>query len=375
VTSGRTPVRAEVEHFVHFLLAQLRWQHGKLIGSFDEFDEEAARHNRRVRDETSVDDCDVKAMGELMDTFFSRHARGDRWIPFFPVLGEHELYIMTHIWSLNGLNAKKKYALSCAFSGSRWAPLFEEAIMCLFDGKKELCDEAKLMFEDPQKAFRRGGGIHERFLAYRARGGKLHTTCFSPRPVPRGAKGDEYTFYILERTRTFFTMGLEIFDRLGTLKRTGGFEAVDVEMQRTKWIGPTLSKMFLVSTHFGLPDLHLLDEGIEVGIGAQESFKILYPGIQAKKDYKMLPDRRDILVSLLSHVHDLVSSPSSIEPRLIPMIKWCAQRAKQKYRNSIPSECFEDHLGVLVFQVALCEWRKFRNNVDKRRKAGRGMSV
>ncbi|MEC7424527.1 MAG: hypothetical protein VX844_07980, partial [SAR324 cluster bacterium] len=86
-----------------------------------------------------------------------------------------------------------------------------------------------------------------------------------------GASGDEYTFYILERTRTFFEMGLGIFNRLDSLKQSGGWEAVDAEIQKTKMIGPTLGKMFLISTHFGLPNLHLLDEGVEVGVGAQES--------------------------------------------------------------------------------------------------------
>ena len=193
-----------------------------------------------------------------------------------------------------------------------------------------------------------------------------------------GACGDEYTFYILERTRTFFQMGLDLFDRLHTLKRDGGWEAVDVAMQKTKWIGPTLSKMFLISTHFGLPDLHLLDDGVEVGVGAQESFKILYPGIQAKRDYKPLSDRRDILVSLLKHVNNflVVTTPeaqSCIEPRLIPMIKWCAERAREKYKGIISPKNFVDHLNILDFQVALCEWRKFRNNVDQKRQGGRGM--
>jgi hypothetical protein len=123
----------------------------------------------------------------------------------------------------------------------------------------------------------------------------------------------------------------------------------------------------------------------------------------------MLPERREILISLFQHVRTLVSESassnssssssssssatnssslassssystsssipvSSIEPRLLPMIKWCSERARQKYKEVIPTECFEDDMSVLNFQVNLCEWRKFRNNVDKRRQGGRGMS-
>jgi hypothetical protein len=320
--AAREPRLAEVKHLVHFLLAQLRWQHGRLVGSFAEFDAEAARHNSVVGDEDTVDDGDVEAMAPLMNEFFSRHARGDRWVPFFPVLGEHELYLMRRIWALRGLDTKQKYALSCGFSGSRWPPLFEEAILCSFsandrnavakeDESHELSTEARLLFKDPHAAFRRGGAIHKRFLAYRERGGKLHTTCFSPRPVPPGASGKEYTFYILERTKTFFVMGLDLFGRLDALKESGGWEAIDRALQETKWVGPTVSKMFLVSTHFGLPALHLLDEGIEVGIGAQESFKILHPGIQPAKNFDMLPDRREILVSIFKHVRSLLGDATS----------------------------------------------------------------
>ena len=398
VYAERIPRRDEIGHLIHFLLAQLRWQHGLLVGTFEEFDAEASKHNRRAcDDEESVplQVGDIKGMEKLMEQFFARHAKGDKWVPFHAVLGAHERYIMERIWSLPHLNTKQKYALSCGFSGSRWPPLYDHAILCFFSSPSTsvsssatLSDEALLLFENPVAAFRRGGDIHKRFLEYRASGGKLHTTCFSPRPVPAGASGDEYTFYILERTRTFFMMGLQIFDELEVLKGSGGWEAIDAAMQKTKWVGPTISKMLLVSTHFGLPNLHLLDEGIEVGIGAQEAFKLLHPGIQPAKNYDMLPERRDILVALFEHVKSLsagevvgkeISSSSvtsfspSVEPRLQPMIKWCALKAREKYCGSIPPECFETELSILNFQVNLCEWRKFRNNVDKHRQGKRGM--
>ena len=209
----RIPKLEEVKHFVHFLLAQLRWQHGKLVGSFDEFDREAARHNRCVGDEKEKKNDDVKAMEPLMDKFFSRYAKGDRWVPFFPVLGDHELYIMTRIWTVVGINKRQKYALSCAFSGSRWRPLFEETILCMFEGKGKLCAEAELMFRDPSKAFHRGGKIHMRFLAYRKRGGKLHTMCFSPRPIPPG------TFVVVAYSSSLFTKKNEIIPALRCLRR------------------------------------------------------------------------------------------------------------------------------------------------------------
>jgi len=313
VNANRTPKAEEVDHLLLFLLCQLRWQHGLLIGTFSEFDDACQRID------PVKGSSDVAALQPLMDTFFSRHAKGDKWVPFHAVLGDHETYIIQRIWSLKYLSEGERYALSCAFSGSRFPALFDEAVMdpCfppqLKDGESETTTaeqqqqqptaEGRLILDNPSGAFARGGSVHMRFLAYRKRGGKLHTTAFSPRPVPAGACGDEYTFYILERTRTFFEMGKKLYPRLDGLvagKRTptkqeaekavvggggassasasatsggGGWEAVDLAMQETKWVGPTLSKMFLVSTHLCLPRLKLLDAGIEVGIGAQVDFE------------------------------------------------------------------------------------------------------
>jgi len=152
-----------------------------------------------------------------------------------------------------------------------------------------------------------------------------------------------------------------------------GWEAVDLELQKTKWVGPTNSKMFLVSTHFCLPRLQLLAEGIEVGIGAQEAFKILIPGIQKPKDFSMLPNRRSILTQLLAAFEDTLDAR---EPRLRPMIAWEVTRAATLLTpQGVPPQAFTDHLTVLDFQVGLCEWRKFRNNVDKKRAARRGIDL
>ena len=116
-------------------------------------------------------------------------------------------------------------------------------------------------------------------------GAKLHTNAFSPRPVPAGAVGDEYTMYILDRTRTFMEMGQRLYPKLeammacpatdcgggggaaefcvkaasgsasssatgsdgggGELCGVSTWEDLDEEFQRTKWVGPTLSKVSL----------------------------------------------------------------------------------------------------------------------------------
>ena len=88
-TKGRPPNDAEVGHLLQFLLAQLRWQHGTLVdpagapgaGAFAAFDAECARLD------PVVGARDLASMAPLMDAFFARHAKGDRWVPFHCVLG------------------------------------------------------------------------------------------------------------------------------------------------------------------------------------------------------------------------------------------------------------------------------------------------
>jgi len=434
----RLPKSEEVSHLLMFLMAQLRWQHGTLVGDFTDFDDEC----KRLDPENGC--TDVVAMGSLMEVFFSRHAKGDKWVPFHAALGTHETYIFRRIWSLSYLSEGERYALSCAFSGSRFPALFDEAVMdpCFPEAASSPTPEGRRILDAPSTALARGSLVHKRFLAYRKRGGKLHTTAYSPRPVPAGASGDEYTFYILERTRTFLEMGKALYPRLEGLANGGvssdvdagaggglavGWEAVDAALQETRWVGPTLAKMFLVSTHLCLPRLRLLDAGIEVGIGAQEAFKLLLPGIQPPKDYSMLPDRREVLCALHQHfvggdgggdksgsggggvgglgpVCGVVGAMEVQEPRLRPMIAWCAARARGKFcggpfasseqasssssnsglasasgalaaEASFPPNCFDDSLSILTFQVNLCEWRKFRNNVDKDRVSKKGIRI
>jgi hypothetical protein len=274
---------------------------------------------------------------------------------------QHERYIMQRIWSLGYLSERDKYALACGFSGSRWPLLFDEAVMdpCFPLGAGPCSAEGRQLLADPAAAFVRGGAVHRRFDAYRARGGKLHTLAYSPRPIPAGAVGNEYTFYILERTRTFLEMGSALFPDLDALVAAGGWEAVDAALQRTKWVGPTLGKMFLVSTHLCLPRLQLLRGGVEVGVGAQEAFKVLWPGLQAAADYGPLPDRRAVLAKLFAHVAS--DAAAAREPRLGGMAAWCARAAAAKYAaQGFPAEAFTRRLNLLEFQVNLCEWRKFR---------------
>jgi hypothetical protein len=63
----------------------------------------------------------------------------------------------------------------------------------------------------------------------------------------------------------------------GVRRRAAKLEAVDGMLQSHYRIGPTMAKMFLVTTHLLYPGLNLLADNCQVGDGALASFRFLYP--------------------------------------------------------------------------------------------------
>ena len=145
--------------------------------------------------------------------------------------------------------------------------------------------------------------------------------------------------------------------------------AVGARMREFKWVGPTISKMLEVSTHLAYPGLRLLDGECEVGVGCQEAFKRLLPGVQAPKDYAPIEGRGAILAGLLAHVR---ARAAAAEPRLAAALRWTAERARARYRGAVPAASIADELTLVDLQVQLCEWRKFRNHVPGAAGAARG---
>ena len=61
-----------------------------------------------------------------------------------------------------------------------------------------------------------------------------------------------------------------------------------------------------------------------------------------------------------------------VEPRLAPMAAWVAARTRARF-PSVPAGAISDALTIYDLQVQLCEWRKFRKRIDKKRTIARGV--
>jgi hypothetical protein len=117
-------------------------------------------------------------------------------------------------------------------------------------------------------------------------------------------------------------------------------------------IGPTMSKMFLVTTHLQYPELGLLTETCTVGDGAEQAFMYLYNlQVVAKSS-----EREMILRALFKDMNALAPS---LEPRLAPMIEWTAKQTRERFEGVMKPESLPTKLAIFELQVNLCEWRKF----------------
>jgi hypothetical protein len=123
-TWTKLPREDETRHMMHFFLAQLRWEYGRILSGLPDPITEAAVGVRRSAERKAADHAEEEAdtakaaafaafdaqlavidpahdhtdltgpgMSALMRAFFDRHAKGDKWVPFHPVLGTHERYV------------------------------------------------------------------------------------------------------------------------------------------------------------------------------------------------------------------------------------------------------------------------------------------
>ena len=367
-----SPKVAEVRHMLHFYLCQLRWQYGRIVAPDDwaSFDAELARLDSKG----GVGAADVASCGALMDAFLRGPALGDRWVPWHTTTCEQELFLMTELRNAPDLDDKEKFVLGTAFSASRWCPLWREVILPYFSRARDTAGAyADLDGDDekrrgprilkPRDAFRVGGPVFERAEAFRDRGNKLHTRAFTSYPQ-RGDGGDNYCAYIMNRHAHFAEIGLAAYKLIS--KETGvSLAALDKCYRSFDRIGPTMSKVLLVTNHLWRPHLEILNDDCEVGDGADEAFLFLY-GQRGGGDAR----RKRRLKHLFDYLQD--AEAQALEPRLRPMIAWVAARTRSRFPD-IPPAAIGDVMTIYDLQVQLCEWRKFRKNVDKRRTIARGV--
>lgn len=366
---------AEVEHMLLFFVCQLRAEYAEVVSdggercgssrrpAYEAFDAEMARIGGAMN---------VAVWEPKMRSFLLGNcARGDKWMPWHAALGAHEMYLLQVVYRLPRLaTARDRHVLGYAFSGSRDIELFEALLRPLFEDSAADDDAelGRLVLREPTQAFARDGLLHNRYFEYRRRGKRLHTTSYSCHP-PLGSSGDEFVYYILDRTRRFVELGHKAFDvvqaaldgraRRGAVLR-GELEAT---LLANYEIGPTMTKMFSVTTHIAHPHLGLLDDECPVGDGANKAFDFLFPGLDTHHTKK---SRASLFARLYEHLAS--GRAGEVFARFEHMLRWTAEQATARFSpDVVPAAALSSNLTCHDLQVNLCEWRKFRTHVDTHR--------
>ncbi|EGB03911.1 hypothetical protein AURANDRAFT_67589 [Aureococcus anophagefferens] len=128
-----------------------------------------------------------------------------------------------------------------------------------------------------------------------------------------------------------------------------------------------MTKMFLVSTHLAYPAAKILDGSCAVGDGAEAAFDYLYPGVPPRSRSV----HRGALLSILNDALGTPAKVDALEPRLLPMLRFVAAAARARF-GSMFAPVVSESITPYDLQVNLCEWRKFRTKVDRKRLCRRG---
>ena len=232
----------------------------------------------------------------------------------------------------------------------------------------------------------RNGWLHHHLLRYREDGTfKIHTSAYICRP-PAGCSGLEYVFFINRRTYEFARLGNQVYNNVLANDKENNNNVVtmarlDEELQTLNGVGPTMSKMFTVSTHLMFPERDILENECTVGTsllslslslslsnitslsphvvgtGAKPAFDSLYPqGVNHSSGRKVSTKEtpEDLLLDLL----EILRTKQEYESVRV-MIRFCSLRARDRFPG-IPDAAISDHITAYDLQVNLCEWRKFR---------------
>ncbi|KAH8062430.1 hypothetical protein JL722_3348 [Aureococcus anophagefferens] len=392
------PCVEETRHLLHFALLQLRAEYAEIVARVCREGRAGGGGDDPGGSLRVADAVDLASCEPLMEAFLlGGCARGDKWMPWHCALGAHERYLLEVVYALPRLESDRdRYILGYAFSGSREIELFERILRPLFEADASDDDAAlgRSLLDDPHAALRRDGELHRRYAAYRAEDKKLHTTAYLCHP-PRGSSGDEFVCYIIDRTARFVVLGARIYALLRA-KLGDGFEAwaathrpappaaagaaappaapppslggpdlklsLEQALLQEDEIGPTMTKMFLVSTHLAYPAAKILDGSCAVGDGAEAAFDYLYPGVPPRSRSV----HRGALLSILNDALGTPAKVDALEPRLLPMLRFVAAAARARF-GSMFAPVVSESITPYDLQVNLCEWRKFRTKVDRKR--------
>jgi len=279
--------------------------------------------------------------------------KNEKWVPMHTVLGVHEFYVCEHI----------HHAPVPA-----WDPKRRFTTMFIFRAhcKRELFDDVQLPFlkqdafwKDPVAAFNRGKPMEKAIKAFRAKGNALQTSCFLIIPERLVADDDENLIInLLLRTQRLIQLADDLWPVVNDSKTSTAekFETVRSMIRSVRCLGDTWVKMLTVVIDIAIPNIQLLQDRCEVGIGASDPLRQILEGegLLAPKERRILGPR----------------DPNDEKPKDIfavyPSIKAGIMAVKKKNKQLLQVTCGAAGTFDRAFVIAgkLCDAANAGKNID-----------
>eukprot|EP00933_Yihiella_yeosuensis_P025137 TRINITY_DN19501_c0_g1_i1.p1 TRINITY_DN19501_c0_g1~~TRINITY_DN19501_c0_g1_i1.p1 ORF type:complete len:554 (-),score=127.96 TRINITY_DN19501_c0_g1_i1:179-1840(-) len=201
--------------------------------------------------------------------------KNEKWVPWHTVLGVHEHFLVkeVHHGQVKWWRDYEKFIAMFLFRCHCKIDLFMEVQM------KYLQQQS--FWKDLEKGFAPGSAMEKDMLKFRKTGRPLQTSCFLIIPE-RILKDDDENLVrnIVNRSVRLIKLAKDLWNVVKDKKTTSSqkYDTIAEKIRGVNLLGDTWVKMLMVCIDICLPDLKLLAERCEVGVGASDPMRKLLEG-------------------------------------------------------------------------------------------------
>jgi len=257
-TDKEKPGRMDMNRFFGFAQCSLKMEAQHFMN-----------HNVTLKDPVALDlwpDFEKMATRNL--------GKNEKWVPMHTVLGVHEMYVVKsiHHADVKCWDAFRRFVVMFIFRAHCKRELFE--LQLPFLQKEEF-------WTKPEAAFDRESPMEIAIRDFRAQGNALQTACFLIIPERLEADDNENIIInLLLRTQRLIGLARDLWPLVNDKKKSAQekFNTIKEKILQVRGLGETWVKMLTVVIDIAKPEMKLLQDRCEVGVGASDPLRKILEG-------------------------------------------------------------------------------------------------
>ena len=318
----------------------------------------------RLDEELQLEDSKARGFWPLFRAWVQPNlGKKEKWVPFHTVLGPHEFFVVTQILQNEQLpwTAWQRFVGMFVFRAHCKSTLFREAQLPLM-----LQED---FWKDPMAQFADDGKVTRAMLDFRRSTRQpLQTAAFLSIPQRLCVDDDEnLARNVARRTQTLLEIAEKVWPMLqespgeSKLSSSEKFRLISATIQSAQGLGETWTKMLMVAIDIAYPEIGLLTESCNVGLGAFKAFQRLAP------DHKNSPRRCQHSLARVTAAANLSASDAAHSFwSMLDRVELLARRRFAAFPLILTQvTTSRGQLSASTVQVQLCEWRQFQEFLDK----------